>query len=74
MDLIGLLVTILLAALVFYGVVWIVNWMALPAPLNMIARVVIGIIGIIFLLGLLFGYVPLVPVHQMHFGGFGNHS
>ena len=49
-GLIGLLITLLLAALCFWLIWYVIAWMKIPDPFATILRVVIGIIAIIFLL------------------------
>jgi hypothetical protein len=52
-GLITLLVSLVIMALVFWLIWWVIDWMKLPAPVNLVARVVIGLIAILMLLHLL---------------------
>lgn len=54
-GLLGLLVTLVLAGLVFWLIWWFIGYVALPEPFNKVARVIIGLVALIFLLNLLFG-------------------
>lgn len=63
--LLGLLVLVVVAWVAF----WVVGQMGLPAPINMVAKVIVGVILLIVLFGLLsqtgmftgaFGGVPVV--------------
>lgn len=48
-----MLVSLLIAAVVLVIAFWIINEMGLPHPINMLVRVIVGIIGLIYVLGLL---------------------
>ncbi len=52
---IGLLVWILIVALIFGLIFWVLGMIPLPAPFDVIARVVVGVIFIIILLSMVFG-------------------
>jgi len=54
---ISLLFSLIILALVFGVIWWILDRMPIPAPFNMIVRVVLGLILIIILLG----YVGIGP-------------
>jgi hypothetical protein len=58
MELLGLLCTILLLACACYAMIWVVGWMKLPDPLALIARVIVGLIILLLIVGLFTGYVP----------------
>jgi heme A synthase len=55
MNLISLLITIIIIAVVFGLVWWILQQMPLPEPFKMVVNVLIGLIAVLVLLGLLFG-------------------
>jgi len=59
MDLIGLLVTVIIAGLIFWVLWYIVRMLPLPEPFRTVAMVVLGLIAVIFLLSLLFGGLSL---------------
>lgn len=52
-GLVGLLITLLIACGIFYLIWWIVEWMKIPPPGNMVVRIIVGAIAIVFLLHLL---------------------
>lgn len=60
MNLISLLVTILILALIAGVVWWTLNQITLPPPVRMIVNVALGIICILVLLGMVVGGVPVV--------------
>lgn len=63
-SLLSLLVTLVLGGLVFWLCWWFVGYIGLPEPFNKVARVVIGLFALIFLLNLVMGVSghPLIVV------------
>lgn len=59
MNLIGLLIALIIAGLLFYVVIWLINWIGVPEPFNKVIKVVIGLIVVLYLLSLLGGYAPM---------------
>jgi uncharacterized membrane protein YjjP (DUF1212 family) len=59
MNLINLLIAVIVLGLIFYLVYWVLSKIPLPAPFNVVAQVVLGLIAVVVLLGLLFGQVDL---------------
>jgi hypothetical protein len=57
MDLISLLVTIVIFALIFWLATWIIR-QTLPAEVQKVALVVVGVIALLVLLSMVTGYVP----------------
>jgi hypothetical protein len=47
---------------VFYAVVWLIDWVAPPAPLLMPIKAIVALILILYLLSILTGYAP-APTH-----------
>ena len=60
-GLIGLLITVIILGLIFYVAYWVLAKIPLPAPFNVVAQVVLGLIVLVVLLSLLFGGIS-VPV------------
>jgi heme A synthase len=58
-NLIGLLITVIVLGLVFWLVYWLVGQLPLPDPFKTVAMVILGLIGVLLLLGLLFGWTPM---------------
>ena len=54
-GILSLLVTLVLAGLIFWLVWWFINYIALPEPFNKVARVLIGLAALVFLMDLLLG-------------------
>lgn len=52
-GLLGLLIQLVVAGLIFYLIVWFVNWLALPAPFGKILQALVGLAAIVFLVNLL---------------------
>jgi hypothetical protein len=59
---IELLVTILIWVLIGGLIWWLVSLIPLPPPFKQVALVILLLIGIILLIGLLYGSVPVFPV------------
>jgi hypothetical protein len=59
MDVFGVLIALLVYALIFALIYWILGLIPLPAPAKQIATVILGIVGILILLGMLLGVAPL---------------
>lgn len=55
------LLTILVIVLVFAAIFWLLTKVSMEAAVRNIVNVVLAVIGIVLLLGVLFGKVPLVP-------------
>lgn len=51
----GLIVTLLLAAVAIYLVFWILAALPLPEPIKKVAELVLGVLVLLWLLGLLTG-------------------
>jgi hypothetical protein len=65
MDMTGLLqllIALIILGLFFYIIMWFVNWVGVPEPMNKVIKVVVGLFFIIYLLGILSGGIP-APTH-----------
>jgi heme A synthase len=63
MSLISLLVTLLVLGLIVWFIFWLIEQIPLPATPKMIIKVVVGLIVVLYLLGMLTGGVA-VPVFR----------
>jgi 3-hydroxyacyl-CoA dehydrogenase len=65
-DTTGLLVNILILAVVLIVAFWIIGKMAAPDPIDTILRIVVGLMGLIWLLNLVgvLGGHPFVMYHR----------
>ena len=59
--LLSILVTLVVAGLVFYLLFWFIGYVGLPAPFDKVARVVLALFAVIFLLSLLIGGAGMHP-------------
>ena len=61
-GLISIVVWIVVVGLVFYLLWWLVGYLGLPEPFNKVARVVLAIAAVLFLINLLMGLTghPLI--------------
>lgn len=64
MSLLGLLITIVLLGLIFYVLWWGVAQVALPAPFDKVARVVIVLLVVVALVGIFTGSIT-IPVLRL---------
>ena len=53
--LLSILVYLVIGGLVFYLLWWFIGYIGLPEPFNKVARVIIGLAALIFLINLLLG-------------------
>lgn len=63
MSVIALIVTLVLMGLVFWLVLWFVDYVGLPEPFNKVIKVIVGLVILLYLLGVILGGAPIVPVH-----------
>jgi VIT1/CCC1 family predicted Fe2+/Mn2+ transporter len=54
-GLLGLLVTLIIAGLIFYVLWWFVGFLGLPQPFDKVVRVIIALVAVVFLINLLLG-------------------
>ena len=57
-GLIGLVITLLILGLLFYVIVWLIDWVGVGEPFNKVIKAVVAIIFVLYLLGILAGGVP----------------
>ncbi len=54
-GIIGLFVTLVIFGLIFYACWWFLNYIGLPEPFNKVARVLLALVALIFIINLLLG-------------------
>ena len=54
-TLLTLLVTLVIAGLIFWLIWWFIDYIGLPEPFSKVARVIVGLAALIFLIDLLMG-------------------
>lgn len=52
-DVGSLLIQLLIAGVVFYLVIWLVNWIGIPAPIDKVIKAIVGIALVIYLVNVL---------------------
>jgi hypothetical protein len=52
-TLVSLLIALVIAGLIFWLVWWFIGYVGLPEPFNKVARVVIGLVALVFLINIL---------------------
>lgn len=57
-GILSLVVTLVIAGLIFWLVWWFIGVVGLPEPFNKVATVLVALAAVIFLIGVLTGQVP----------------
>ena len=60
----GLIITLIIAGLIFWLVLWFVDFVGVPEPFNKVIKVVLGIVALLYLLSVLTGYAPPIFVRR----------
>lgn len=63
---ISTIVSLVVIGLVFWCVLWFVDWVGVPEPFNKVIKVVLGLFALLYVLGVLFA-IPGVSVPQLKF-------
>ena len=61
-GLLSLLITLLILALIVWVAFWIIDMLPIPATPKIILKCIVGLVCLLYLLGLLFGAAPY-PLH-----------
>lgn len=56
-QLLNSFVILVVAALVFWLVLWFVRYVGIPEPFNKVIRVIVGLVALIFLINFLLGLI-----------------
>jgi len=59
-SLFALLITVIVVGAVFYLLFWLVGYLGLPEPFAKVARVVLAVIAVLYLLAMLTGSAPRI--------------
>lgn len=54
-SLLSMIITLVVAGLIFWLVLWFVDYVGVPQPFNKVIKVVVGLVVFIFLVNLLLG-------------------
>lgn len=54
-GILSLFVTLVIAGLIFWLIWWFIGYIGLPEPFNKVARVLVGLAALVFLIDLLLG-------------------
>jgi hypothetical protein len=55
-SLLSVLITLVIVGLIFWLLWWFIGYVCLPEPFNKVAKVIIGLVALIFLINLLLGF------------------
>ena len=61
-GLISLLVGIIVVGLIFYLLWWLIGYCGLPEPFNKVARVILAVVAVIFLINVLLQVAGMTPI------------
>jgi len=61
-GLLSLLITLVIGGLIFWLLFWFISYVGIPEPFNKVARVIIALVALVFLINVLLGLTghPLV--------------
>lgn len=62
MDLFSLIAALVIAGLIFWLVLWFVDFVGVPEPFNKVIKVVVGLAALLYLLGFLTGHVAPIRI------------
>jgi len=62
MDLLSLLIGIIVVGLVCYLLWWLIDFIGLPEPFAKVAKVIVALVAVIYLLGILTGSMPAIQL------------
>lgn len=54
-GLLNMLITLVIAGLIFWLIWWFLDYIGIPEPFNKVIRVIIGLVALIFLINILLG-------------------
>ena len=57
-GILGVIISLVILAIVFGAVIWVIDWMGIPAPFLFPVRALVGLILIIYLLSMIGGVAP----------------
>jgi hypothetical protein len=61
-TLLTILLQLVVVGLVCYLLWWLIGYIGLPEPFDKVARVIIAVVAVIFIIGLITGYVTPIPI------------
>lgn len=64
-GLVELVIYLIIIGAVFWLLIWLIDYVGLPAPFNRVARVVVMVVGVLILINLLLTFAGH-PVFTMH--------
>lgn len=65
-GLLGLVINIVIIGLIFWSILWFIDYVGIPEPFNKIIRVVVALIALIVIVNILLGLggTPFINLHQ----------
>jgi hypothetical protein len=58
----GILLSLVIVGLICYLLWWLIGYIALPAPFDKVARVLVAVFAVIYIIGLLTGQWAAFPI------------
>lgn len=59
---VDLILIIIILGVAFWVIIWLIDWVGLPEPFNKVAKVLIGLVAVIFIITRLFALIGTTPV------------
>ena len=63
-GLVGLIVTLVVAGLIFWLLLWLIGFAGLPEPFAKVAKIILAVIAVIFIINLLLGMTSSGPIFK----------
>jgi ABC-type multidrug transport system permease subunit len=62
-DALNLVIELVIAGLIFWLILWFIGWVGLPEPFLKVAKVILGLVVLIFLINILMGFSGHPLIH-----------
>lgn len=63
-SLVSLVITIIVAGLIFWLLIWLIDYCGIPEPFNKFAKIVVAIFAVLVIIGILLSLVNGTPLFR----------
>ena len=63
-GLVSLMVTLIVAGLIFWLLLWLIGFAGLPEPFAKVAKIILAVVAVIFIINLLLGMTSSGPIFR----------